>query len=133
MDEFFVLKFFGINTRLGKVFVHVQVCWNFFVVGWTKVNINSVIWRSPSPIAHASIFKGSCRKYIGDFYAFLGNQNVLYAEVTGAFLPLKMLKGLSLKNFDWRVSLLCSIKLCLMLKWLLGLLEGGGEGVYTFF
>ena len=53
MDDFSVLKFFGISTRPGKVSVHVQVYWDFPVVGWTKVNTDSAARGSLGPTACA--------------------------------------------------------------------------------
>jgi len=52
MDDFTVLKFFGISTRLGKVYVPVQVYSNFPHVGWTKVNIDGA--------AQGSSFRPCC-------------------------------------------------------------------------
>jgi len=40
MLDFNVIKFFGINTRTGKVFRHLLIKWEFPSPGWVKTNID---------------------------------------------------------------------------------------------
>jgi len=42
MFDFNVLKFFGINTRTGKVLRHLPVRWEFPSPGWVKINTDGV-------------------------------------------------------------------------------------------
>ena len=40
MLDFNVIKFFGINTRTGKVLHHLPVRWEFPSPSWVKINID---------------------------------------------------------------------------------------------
>jgi len=42
MFDFNVLKFFGINTRSGNVLSPLPIRWEFFSLGWVKINTDGV-------------------------------------------------------------------------------------------
>jgi len=85
-------KFFGISTRPGKVFVPVQLYWDFPVVGWIKVNTNDTTWGSPSLAACAGILRASHGENIGGFSALLRNQNALSVDIMGALLAIEQVQ-----------------------------------------
>jgi len=71
MFDFKVFKFFGINTRSGKVLSHIPVRWEFLSPDWVKINTNGSTRGSPGLATCGGIFRRSMRKFIGDFSTFL--------------------------------------------------------------
>jgi len=71
MDDFSVLKFFGISTRPSKVYILVQVYWDFPTTDWIKVNTEGAARGFPGPAGCGGTFRGSREKYIGGYSAFL--------------------------------------------------------------
>jgi len=43
MMNFSVIKFFGINTRTGKIHCHLPVRWEFPSPGWVKINTDGLL------------------------------------------------------------------------------------------
>jgi len=52
-----VLKFFGINTRIGKVLRPLPVRWEFPSPGWIKINTNGAARGDPSFATCGGIFR----------------------------------------------------------------------------
>jgi len=78
--DFNVLKFFGINTRSGKVLSPLPVRWEFPSPGWVKINIDGAARGSPGFSTCVGIFRGSVGEFISGFFVFLDVQTTLVAE-----------------------------------------------------
>jgi len=98
MFDFNVLKFFGINTRTGKVLRPLPVRWEFPSPGWVKINIDGVARGYPGLAACGSIFRGGMREFIGAFSAFLDVQTAFVAEFYGVIYALEEAQKLGLTN-----------------------------------
>ena len=83
MLDFNMIKFFGINTRGGKVFRPLYVIWEFPSPCWVKINIDGVVMRYPGLATCRGIFRKSMEKFIGAFYAFLEVKIVMVVEFHG--------------------------------------------------
>ena len=59
MLNFNVIKFFGINTRTGKVFHPLLVRWEFPSPGWVKINIDGAARGYHGLTTCGGIFRGS--------------------------------------------------------------------------
>ena len=71
MMDFSVIKFFGINTRTGKVLRLSPVRWKFPSPGWVKINTDEAARGYPGLATCGGIFHGSMREFIGAFSVFL--------------------------------------------------------------
>ena len=79
MLDFNVIKFFGINTRTGKVLCPLPVRWEFPSPGWVKINTDGATRGYPGLATCGGIFRGSMREFIGAFSAFLEVQTAIVA------------------------------------------------------
>jgi len=61
MLDFNVIKFFGINTRSGKVLRPLPNRWEFSSPTWVKINTNGAT-------TCGGIFRGSIWEFIGDCF-----------------------------------------------------------------
>jgi len=71
MMDFNVVKFFGINTRTGKVFHPLLDRWEFPSPGWIKINTDGIARGYPCLATCGGIFHGSIGEFIGAFSVFL--------------------------------------------------------------
>jgi len=71
MLDFNVIKFFGINTRIGKVFRPLPVRWEFPSTVWVKINTDGAGRGYPDLATYGGIFRGSMGEFIGAFFALL--------------------------------------------------------------
>jgi len=71
MLDFNVIRFFGINTRTGKVFRPLLVRWEFPSPDWVKVNTDGVTRGYPCLATCGGIFRGSMGEFTRAFSAFL--------------------------------------------------------------
>jgi len=76
MLDFNVIKFFGINTRTGKVFRPLPVRWEFPSPGYVKINIDGAVKGYPGLTTCGGIFHGSMWEFIGVFFVFLEVQKM---------------------------------------------------------
>ena len=58
MLDFNVIKFFGINTRSGKILRSLPVRWEFPSPGWVKINTNGTAKEYPDLATCGGIFVG---------------------------------------------------------------------------
>ena len=106
MLDFNVIKFFGINTRTGKVLHPLPVRWKFpdFAKvlhpppGWVKVNTNGAARGYPDFATCGGIFRGSMREFIGAFCVFLEVQTTLVAEFYGVRHLMEKTQKMGLAN-----------------------------------
>jgi len=98
MMDFSVIKFFGINTRTGKVLRPFLVIWEFPSLGWVKINIDGVVMGYPGLATCGGIFRGSMREFIRAFSAFLDIQTALVAKFYGVIHALKEAQKMELTN-----------------------------------
>jgi len=80
MLNFNVIKFFGINTRSGKVLRPLLVRWEFPSLGWVKINTNGTARGYSGLATCGGIFHGSMREFIGALYVFLEVQTIMVIE-----------------------------------------------------
>ena len=71
MFNFNVLKFFGINTRTGKVLRPLPIRWEFPSPGWVKINIDGAARGYPGFATCGGIFRGSMGNLLEFFLRFL--------------------------------------------------------------
>ena len=98
MMDFSIIKFFGINTRTGKVLRPLPIRWEFPSPGWVKINIDGVARGYPGLATFESIFRGSMEEFIRAFSAFLDVQTALVAEFYGVIYALEEAQKLGLTN-----------------------------------
>jgi len=98
MMDFSVIKFFGINTRTGKVLRPLLVRWEFPSPGWVKINTDGAARGYPGLATCGGIFCGSMGKFIGAFSAFLDIQTALVVEFYGVIYALDEAQKLGLTN-----------------------------------
>ena len=96
--DFNVLKFFDIHTRSGKVLRPFPVRWEFLLPCWVKINSDGVARGSPGLATRGGIFRGSMRKFIGGFSAFLDVQTALVAEFYGVIHAIEEAQNMDLTN-----------------------------------
>jgi len=95
MLDFNVIKFFGINTRTGKVLRHLSVRWKFPSSGWVKINTCGDILV----LLLVEVFSvGSMKEFIGAFSAFLEVQSVMVAEFYGVIHDTEEAQKMRLTN-----------------------------------
>jgi len=98
MLDFNVIKFFGINTRIGKVLRPLPIRWEFPSPGWVKINIDGSA-RGYSGLATCrGIFRGSMGEFIGDISVFLEVQTVMVVEFYGVIHALEETQKMGLTN-----------------------------------
>jgi len=104
-----VIKIFGINTRTGKVFHPLPVRWEFPSPGWVKINTDEAASGYPSLATCGGIFRGSIRKFIGAFSAFLEVQTTMVAEFYGVIHAMEEAQNMLLTNvwFECDSALVC--------------------------
>ena len=84
MLDFNMIKFFGINTRTGKVLRPLPMRWEFSSPDWVKVNTYGAARGYPPGLATCGgIFRESMEEFIGAFSAFFEVQTALVAEFYG--------------------------------------------------
>jgi len=98
MFDFNVFKFFGINTRTGKVLRPLPVKWEFPSPGWVKINTDGAARGYPGLAVCGSIFRRSMGEFIGAFYAFLDVQIAMVVEFYGVIYALEEAQKLNLTN-----------------------------------
>jgi len=109
MLDFNVIKFFGINTRTGKVLRPLPVRWEFPSLGWVKINTNRAARGYPCLATCGGIFCGSMREFIGGFSAFLDFQTGLVAEFYGVIYVMEEAQRMGLTSvwLECYSALLC--------------------------
>jgi len=98
MMDFSVIKFFGINTRTGKVLRPFPIRWKFPSPGWVKINTDGAARGYPGLATCGGIFCGSMEEFIGAFSAFFDVQTALVAEFYGVIYALEETQKLGLTN-----------------------------------
>jgi len=98
MFDFYVLKFFDINTRSDKVLHPLSVRWKFPSPGWVKINIDGTFRGSPGLVACGGIFRGIMEDFIGGFTSFLDIQNALVAEFYGVIHAIEEAKKMGISS-----------------------------------
>jgi len=81
IDDYFVLKFFGINTHFEKSSSSIKVLWSFPLVGLAKINTEDICHDHLGLIAYDNILGGSHGEYIGNFSSFIDVKIALYVEI----------------------------------------------------
>jgi len=80
MLDFNMMKFFGINTRTGKVLRPLPIRSEFPTPGWVKINTDGAARGYLGLATCGGIFRGSMGEFIGVFFAFLEVQTSMVAE-----------------------------------------------------
>ena len=93
-----MIKFFGINTRTGKVFRPFLVRWEFPSIGWVKINTDEAARGYPSLATCGGIFRGSMKEFIGVFSVFLEVQTAIVAEFYGIIYAMEEAQKMGLSN-----------------------------------
>jgi len=93
-----VIKFFGINTHIGKVLRPLHVRWEFPSPGWVKINIDGAVKGYPSLATCGGIFCGSMGEFIGAFSTYLEVQAALVTEFYGVILAMEEAQKMGLTN-----------------------------------
>jgi len=96
--DFNVIKFFGINTRTGKVLRPLPVRWEFPSPGRIKSNIDGEAKGYHGLATCGSIFRGSMREFIGVFSAFLEVQTTMVVEFYGVIHAMEEAQKMRLTN-----------------------------------
>jgi len=87
-----VIKFFGINTRTGKVLRPLPVRWEFLSLGWVKINTDGAARGYPSLATCGGIFRESMWEFIGAFSVFLEVQTAMIVEFMELYMLWRKLK-----------------------------------------
>jgi len=98
MFDFNVLKFFGINTRTGKVLCHLLVRWKFPSPGWVKINTDGAARGYPGLATCGGIFRGSMGEFIEAFFVFLEVQTALVVEFYEVIHAMEEAQKMGLTN-----------------------------------
>jgi len=98
MMDFSVIKFLGINTRIGKVLHSLPVRWEFPSPGWVKISTDGAVRGYPGLATCGGIFCGSMGEFIGAFSAFLDVLTALVAEFYGVIYVLEEAQKWGLTN-----------------------------------
>ena len=98
MLDFNVIKFFGINTRTGKVFRPLPVRWEFPSPGWVKINTDGTVRGYFGLVTCGGIFRGSIGDIIGAFSTFLEVQIALVVEFYGVIHAMEEAQKMWLTN-----------------------------------
>ncbi len=93
-----MIKFFGINTRTGKVLRPLPVRWEFPSPGRIKSNIDGEAKGYHGLATREGIFRGSMRKFIGSFFAFLEVQTTMVVEFYGVIHAMEEAQKMRLTN-----------------------------------
>jgi len=96
MLDFNVIKFFGINTRTGKVLCPRPVRWEFPSPSWVKINIDGAARGYPGLATCGGIFSGSMGEFIGAFSMFLEVQIVMVDEFYGVIHAMEKAQKIGL-------------------------------------
>jgi len=110
--DFNVLKFFGINTRSGKVLSPLLVRWEFPSLVWVKINIDGAARGSPGFATYDGIFCGSMGEFISGFSIFLDVQTALVVEFYGVIHAIEHAQKMNLTNLwlEFDSALVCAAK-----------------------
>jgi len=109
--DFNVIKFFGINTCIGKVFCPFPVRWEFPSPDWVKINSDGTARGYLGLVTCGGIFCGSMGEFIGAFSAFfLEVQTTLVAEFYGVIYALEEAQNMGLTSvwLECDSSLVCA-------------------------
>ena len=98
MLDFNVIKFFCINTRIGKVLRPLLIRWEFPSLGWVKLTLIGLLGGYPGLATYGGIFNGSMRVFIGVFSAFLKVQTDMIAEFYGVIHVMEETQKIGLTN-----------------------------------
>jgi len=98
MLDFNVIKFFGVNTRTGKVLRPLLVRWKFPSLDWVKINTGGAARGYPGLATCGGIFCGSIGEFIGAFFAFLEVQTSMVAEFYGVIHAMEEAQKMGLTN-----------------------------------
>jgi len=98
MLDFNVIKFFGINTRIGKVLCPLLVRWEFPSPNWVKINTYEAARRYPGLATYGGIFCGSMGEFIGAFSVFLEVQTTMVVEFYGVIHVMEEAQNMGLTN-----------------------------------
>jgi len=93
MMDFSLIKFFGINTRTGKVRRPLPVRWDFSSPGWVKINIDGAARGSSGLATCGGIFRGSMGEFIGTFSAFLAFRLLWLLDFIELYMLWRKLKS----------------------------------------
>jgi len=110
MLDFNVIKFFGINTRTGKVLRPLPVRCEFPSPGWVKINTDVIARGYPGFVICGGIFCGSMGKFIEAFSALLKVQTTLVTEFYGVIHAMEEAQKMGLTNvwLECDSSLVCA-------------------------
>ena len=89
MLDFNVIKFFGINTRIGKILCPLPIRWEFPSPGQVKIKTDGTVRGYRGLATCGGIFRGSMREFIDGFSMFLKT------TLVGSFMELYMYEGSS--------------------------------------
>jgi len=98
MFNFNMIKFFGINTRSGKVFRLLLIRWEFPSLGWVKINTDGATRGYPNLATCGCIFRGSMGEFIGAFSVFLEIQTTMVVEFYGVIHAMEEAQKMGLTN-----------------------------------
>jgi len=98
MLDFSVIKFFGINTRSGKVLRPLPFRSEFPSPGWVKINVGRTTRGYHGLATCGGIFCGSMREFICVFSALLEVQTVMIGEFYGVIHVMEEVQKMGLTN-----------------------------------
>jgi len=102
-----VIKFFGINTRTGRVLrLLLLVRWEFPSSGWVKINIDGAARGYPGLATCGGIFCGSMGDILELSLCFLKFRLLWLLSFMGLYMIWRKLKRWGLLMSDWNVILL---------------------------
>jgi len=106
MLDFNVIKFFGINTRTGKVLRHLPVRCQFLKPCWVKIKTGGAVRGYLSLVTCGGVFRGSMRGFIELSLRFLKFRLLWLLSFMGLYMLWRKLKRWGLLMFGWNVILL---------------------------
>jgi len=120
MFDFKVLKFFGINTRIGKVLRPLPVRWEFHSPEWVKINTDGAARGYPGLSTCGGIFVGVWGNLLELFLRFLKCRLLWLLSFMGLYMVWRKLKRWGILMYDWNVILLWFVLRLLLGQMFLG-------------
>ena len=90
MLEFSILKACKVNIKPPRASLIKEVIWAPPMLSWVKVNIDGASIKNPTRAATGGIFRNYEGVCLGGFSQFLGDANVLYAELIAAMNAIEI-------------------------------------------
>ncbi|XP_050897382.1 uncharacterized protein LOC127104229 [Lathyrus oleraceus] len=94
MNNLCILKKFKINIHQPKIKKSISILWKPSPRGWIKCNIDGLARGVPSFCSCGGIFRNESTGFWGSFTNFLGDDNVMYAELSASMTAVEQARDI---------------------------------------